>query len=177
MVVVRINSYFRKKSWKIRAQQNLPYLPTPYRVIEVIFDTLKSIQILSRISKMVDLGAGDGRVICYIAEKYGIHATGLEINTDFINEAQTKIEQRNLSTICEIIEADFYNFDLSGMNLIYCFIFPSTLQHFEHVIKNLQSGVYIVSVRWSLSKLEKYLKKLEVINPMENFSVYIYQKL
>ena len=134
MLVVRINSYFKKKSWKIRAQQNLPYLPTPYRVIEVIFDTLKSLQILSRISKMVDLGAGDGRVICYIAEKYGIHATGLEINTDFINEAQTKIEQRNLSTICEIIEADFYNFDISGMNLIYCFQMSKLMRLFTILI-------------------------------------------
>ena len=172
-----MNSYFRKKSWKIRAQQNLPYLPTPYEVIEVIFDTLKNLQILSRITKMVDLGAGDGRVVCYIGKKYSIHATGLEINTELINEAKNKIQQQNLSNICDIIEADFYNYDISAMDLIYCFLLPSTLHHFKHVIKNLQSGAYIVSVKWSLRVLEKYLKKLIVIKPMENFPVFIYQKL
>ena len=72
-----MNSYFRKKSWKIRAQQNLPYLPTPHEVIKVIFDTLDTLRILSKITKMVDLGAGDGRIVCYIAKNYGIHATGL----------------------------------------------------------------------------------------------------
>jgi len=65
-----MNEYWKKESWKIKTQEDLPYLATPINVIESIFKFLKEKNLIKKGQRLVDLGAGDGRVIVYASEFY-----------------------------------------------------------------------------------------------------------
>jgi len=124
----------------------------------------------------VDLGAGDGRIIIYAGEKYHIHSIGLEINLELIKYGNNEIKIRNIGDICNIIEADFYDFNISNMDIIFCFLIPTFLKYFLHVIKKIKSNSVIISIRYPLNEFSKYWKKSYIIKAPDNLIAFIYIK-
>jgi SAM-dependent methyltransferase len=171
-----LGEYFKKESWKIIAQTDLPYLPTSQIVIEEVFKFLSEKELLKDKKTLIDLGAGDGRVIIYATEKYGFMTTGLEINSELIQSTQEKINQLNISEKCQVIEADLYDFDISHQDIIFCFILPSSHNYFKHVIENIRPGAIILSIRWAMDVFSDFWEKSYVINIPEEVPVYIYIK-
>jgi SAM-dependent methyltransferase len=168
--------YFQKESWKVIAQQDLPYLPTPREVIEEIFRFLATRGSLVDGIKLIDLGAGDGRVILYAAEKYGLNCTGVEVNKELINSTRMEIRQKKLTKICKMVEGDLYNFDVVDFQIVFCFILPSSHKHFRHVVEEMPSGAIVVSVRWAFDGFQDFWKQSHQLNPVPDFPVYIYWK-
>ena len=168
--------YVKSKVWKFDAQEALPFLPTPFEAIKATFNYLESHQEIENIHTMCDLGAGDGRLIIYAAKNYGIDSTGLEINTELINSTKKKIKKLHLSKLCRIFEADFYNFDISHMNLLIFFSIPTDHPYIHHLIKNIKSGAIVVSVRWPMDTFSDYWNSKIVLHPVLDFNIFIYKK-
>ena len=168
--------YFQKSSWKTVAQQDLPFLPTSMECIETTFAYLKKASLISPEMTVIDLGAGDGRVIVYTAEKFGLNSIGVEINRELIETAQKRIEDLKLGKICAILEADLYNYDLSHGDIIFCFILPSSHRFFKHVAKSIKPGAIIISSRWDFDAFSEYLEPIEILNCVPENKMYIYRK-
>ncbi len=171
-----MNEYWKKESWKINTQEALPYLPTPITVIESIFKFLYAKGLIKKGQRLVDLGAGDGRVIIYASEFYSLISLGLEINENLIKTAESEIKRKNLSDLCKIKEDDLFNYDISEMDIIYCFFLPSNYTYCSHVIKMVKSGGIVINIRWDLKKFKKYWRKSFKIKTDEHFPVYLYIK-
>lgn len=171
-----MNEYWKKKSWKINAQGDLPYLATPIPLIESVFKFLKEKNLIKKGQSLVDLGAGDGRVIIFASEFYNLISLGLEINTNLIKTAESEIKRKNLSDLCMIKEADLFNYDISDMDIVFCFFIPSNYAYCSHVIKMIKSGGIVINVRWDLKKFKKYWKKSFQIKTNEQFPAYLYIK-
>ena len=171
-----MNEYWKKESWKNKAQEALPYLATPINVIKSIFKFLNEKNLIKQGQRLVDLGAGDGRVIIYATEFYSLISLGLEINRNLIQTAESEIIRKNLSDLCKIKEEDLFNYDISDMDIVFCFFLPSNYAYCSHIIKMIKPGGIVINIRWDLKKFKKYLKKSFQIKTDEQFPAYIYIK-
>ena len=171
-----MSEYWKKESWKIKAQKDLPYLATPITVIESIFKFLKENNLIKKGQRLVDLGAGDGRVIVYASEFYSLISLGLEINRYLIKTVESEIKRKNLSDLCEIKEVDLFNYDISDVDIVFCFFLPSNYAYCTHVIKMIKSGGLVINIKWDLKKFKKYWKRSFQIKTDEQFPAYIYIK-
>ena len=174
-----MSEYWKKESWKIMSQEDLPYLPTPIDVIESVFRFLNEKNLIKKGQKLVDLGAGDGRVIVYASEFYNLESLGLEINRDLIRTAESEIKKKNLSDLCKMKEVDLFNYDISDMDIVFCFFLPSNYVYCSHMIKMVKSGAIVINIRWDFKKFKKfkkYWRRSFQIKTNKQFPVYIYIK-
>jgi len=176
MEITDYSDYVKSPYWKLIAQEDLPYLPTPIEVIEYVFDYLTKHYKIQSPMKLIDLGAGDGRIIIYASEKYGLHTLGVEINESFIQAANFEINRRNLTAICCMEEADLYAQRLGAYDIIWTFMIPTSHKYFKHVIETVKSGGLVVAIRWPLDTFQKMWNYIEILNPLDQFPVYIYVK-
>jgi hypothetical protein len=173
------SEYWNSEYWKTMAQQDLPYLPTPYEVVEQLFVELDRRQLLPNGIKLVDLGSGDGRVIVYAADHFHVDATGVEINRELIETTQSTIENHPDPTFknrCRVIEYDLYDFDLSPYDLIFLFVLPTNHRYLHHMIERIRSGTVVVSIRWELDTFAEIWAHTEKITPLPDYPVFIYRK-
>ncbi|MHA1474639.1 MAG: class I SAM-dependent methyltransferase [Promethearchaeota archaeon] len=171
-----MNEYWKKDSWKIETQKALPYLATPIDVIESIFKFLNEKNLIAKGQRLVDLGAGDGRVIIYASEFYKLISLGLEINLNLIKSAESEIKRKDLSDLCKIMEMDLFNYDISDMDIVFCFFLPSNHVYCSHMIEIVKSGGIVINIKWDLKKFKKYWKKSFKIKTNEQFPAYVYIK-
>lgn len=103
-----------------------PYVPTLKRDMEVVFSALK----LGKNNHLVDLGAGDGRVLKLAAEK-GARVSGVEINPFLVLIAHWRLRRYKGSVM---------------LGNMWRYRLPDTTTH-----------VFAFSAEVFLNKLEKYL--------------------
>jgi cyclopropane fatty-acyl-phospholipid synthase-like methyltransferase len=170
--------YYKMESWKVFAQSQLPFLPTPFEAIETIFSFLNDKGVLNPNMLLIDLGAGDGRVIIYASETFGIRAVGVEVNLGMIESALKIIKQKNLEHICKMVEGDLYDFEVSEANLIFSFALPTNHRYFEKIIRNVKQGAYFISVRHDLDQFGAYWsEKHEITIPkLDYFKSFVYKR-
>lgn len=172
-----MTAYWKSPSWKVTAQEDLPYLPTPHEIVDLIFDVLNQKYNLHAGQCLIDLGAGDGRFIICAAERYGLISTGIEINLKFIKLVQKIIHQKNLRKKCQILERDLYNFDVNRYDYIICFLIPTSHPFFKHVVTQIHPGAVVISVKWPLDSFSEVWATTDQIQTNnEQFPVYIYRK-
>ncbi len=171
-----MSEYWKKESWKIKTQEDLPYLGTPIKVIKMIFKFLNEKNLIKKGQRLVDLGAGDGRVIIYASEFYEIESLGLEINENLIKTAKSEIKRKTLSDLCKIKEVDLFNYDISDMDIVFCFFLPSNYAYCSHIFKMVKSGGIVINIRWDLKKFKKYWKRSFKIKTDKQFPAYLYIK-
>ncbi len=171
-----MSEYWKKESWKIKTQEDLPYLATPIKVIESVFKFLYEKKLIKKDDKLIDLGAGDGRIIIHASEFYGIESLGLEINENLIKTAESEIKRKNLSEICKIREVDLFNYDISDKDIIFCFFLPTNYAYCTHMVEIVKPGAIVINIRWDLKIFKKYWKRSFKIKTNEQFPTYIYIK-
>lgn len=168
--------YWESEYWKMTAQQDLPYLPTPHEVIEHLFLYLSQENLIQKGQKLVDLGAGDGRVIIHAAEKYDIDATGTEINRELIDTTNNQIHEKRLEKKCRILEWDLYDYDVSPYDIVFLFILPSSHKYLKHVISQIKPEALVISIRWPFDTFQEELILKKNISVLEQYSFFIYHK-
>jgi hypothetical protein len=167
---------FKSIYYKIAAQEDLPYLQTPFETIRSIFTYLEEKKILNGSNRLIDLGAGDGRIIIYASEIHKIKSIGIEINKSLVNMAKSLIKQRNLKKICQIKEGDLYDQNLADYDIIVFFMFPSSHRTLYHLIKKILKGTTVISIRWPLDTFDSEWKLINTITVNPQFPVWIYIK-
>ena len=113
---------------------------------------------LRRDEVLLDLGAGDGRIMIEAARRFGARVTGIEIDPERVERIRHRLESTGVKA--KIIRADFMNVDLSSADVIAIYLSDSVnaklgpkLQH------ELKAGARVVSLDYALPgwELEKEL--------------------
>ena len=73
---------------------------------------------------VVDLGAGDGRIVIAAAKNYGARATGVEYDARLAALARSRILEAGLSSRAEVVQGDLFEFDFSGATVLTMFLLP-----------------------------------------------------
>ncbi|MHA1612747.1 MAG: SAM-dependent methyltransferase [Promethearchaeota archaeon] len=174
-MVTVTDKYIKTDEGKLDSQSMLPYLPTPLNVLHDIFEFLDSKAPLAG-KNLVDLGAGDGRVIIYAAEHYHMDAVGVEINQNFLDEMRTTINTRGLQDKVEVVEADLFDFALEPFDYIFCYLTPACNRFLEHLVKQIKPHAHIISLRWPLNSFDQYWNQMYELRFLKEMPVWIYEK-
>lgn len=138
-------------------KKNPPFVPTPLDVV----GRMLSIADLKRDELLVDLGAGDGRIIFSAVRDYGCRAIGIEINPRLVEIIQRKISFSGLKNI-KILRKNFYTYDFSDADVVTLYLLPENLRELKPRLLSLKKGSRIVSHDYRIPEItpdEVYLVK------------------
>ena len=149
----------------------VPYVPTPSRIIK------KMVQLagIKDNERIIDLGSGTGRIILAAAKKHRQNLiVGLE-KSPFLR-LYTKwrlIFHPFLQKRIQIINGDFFNFNLSEYDVVFCFLTPEALRILAPKFQQLKSGSRIVSYMFYLDTYENFIEKTEHVTIKDSIYIYI----
>ena len=93
-----------------------------------------------------DLGCGDGRMIVTAARRYGARAVGIEIDPLRYLWCQLLITVLGLRDRVRLVYGSFYRQDLSGADVVTCYLLQSTNEKLEGKLKQeLHPNTRVVS--------------------------------
>jgi len=133
----------------ILAQQytDVPFVPTSTDVVDAMLDLagIKPGDVL------VDLGSGDGRIVIAAAKRFGIHATGVEIDPDLVRKSEASARLEGLAGKTTFVQADLFQYDLRQASVVTMFLTPGfNMRLRPKLLSELRPGTRIVSHRFDL---------------------------
>ena len=133
------------------------FVPTPQEVVE---DMLR----LANVQKgdvLYDLGSGDGRIAITAARKYGIKATGIDIDPERIREASENAKKAGVTNLVQFRQEDLFTADFKDATVITLYLLPDLNVKLRPKLWNeLKPGTRIVSHQFEMGAW-KPEKKLE----------------
>ncbi len=153
------------RSRELRAQVELPYLPTPGELINTIISLIAPKISLLPFPTMVDLGSGDGRVVIAFAQALpSLECVGYEISTSLVAASAERAKTLGLYNCCFHHE-DLFSVDLSEVGLVFSFCLPDLMKALMRRITSLPSHAILASIAYPLSlepdsfRILSYIKK------------------
>lgn len=123
-------------------------------------------------ARFYDLGSGDGRIVFLAAEKFGLHATGIEFNPLLILFCAIKKRILRLKH-AHFIRANILQHTYNKVDIIYVFLFPHLLEALApKFIAECKKGTVIISHGFKIVPMRQYLYKTVEDQP---FSTYYYK--
>lgn len=110
----------------------MKHIPTqlgePFEVTidEVVQEKLRLLQLKDG-ETLIDLGCGDARTLIAAAELANVRCIGYELRPKVLEAARKNVEASGLSDRIEIIEADFFNADLSVADVLILYLTRNSL--------------------------------------------------
>jgi cyclopropane fatty-acyl-phospholipid synthase-like methyltransferase len=124
-----------------------PWAPTPRQTMESML-RLADIQPGER---MVDLGAGDGRLVIAAARKYQADAVGVEIDPLRCLLANVLIRCLGLQGRARVVWGNMYDYDLRGADVVMMYLLQRTNTRFwPKLARELEPGARVVSHSFTL---------------------------
>lgn len=117
------------------------FVPTPQEVV----DRMLAAANITEEDCVVDLGSGDGRIVITAAKKYGCRALGYEIDKELVEVSRKRIADDGVSNLAEIRVEDMYTADLSAVDVVAVYLYPSALEKLKPQFAKLKPGARIVS--------------------------------
>jgi ribosomal protein L11 methylase PrmA len=133
------------------------FVPTPQEVVE---DMLR----LANVQKgdvLYDLGSGDGRIAITAARKYGIKATGIDIDPERIREANENAKKAGVTDRVQFRQENLFTADFRDATVITLYLLPDLNVKLRPKLWNeLKPGTRIVSHQFEMGawKPEKRLE-------------------
>lgn len=95
---------------------------------------------------LYDLGCGDGRIIVTAARDYGVRCIGIELRDDLVRRAREEVKRQNLESRIQIINADFFDVDVSKADIVTLYLTTSANEKLRPKLeRELQEGTRVVS--------------------------------
>jgi ribosomal protein L11 methylase PrmA len=132
------------------------FVPTPQEVVD---DMLR----LANVRKgdvLYDLGSGDGRIAITAAKKYGVKATGIDIDPERIREATENAKKAGVTDLVQFRNEDLFQADFKDATVITLYLLPDLNVKLRPRLWDLKPGTRIVSHQFDMGKW-KPEKKLE----------------
>ena len=122
------------------------WLPTPWRVV---VDMLRRAGVRPG-DQVVDLGAGDGRIVIAAALLFKAQAVGVEIDPIRCLIANTLILLLGLRKRARVVYGNMFEFDLADADVVTLYLWPSTNQRFRaRLIEQLRPGARVASYKFA----------------------------
>ena len=123
-------------------QPDVIFVPTPQEVVE---DMLR----LADVKKgdvLYDLGSGDGRIAVTAAKKYGIRATGIDIDPERIKEANENAKKAGVTKLVEFRQEDLFKARFKDATVVTLYLLPDlNVKLRPRLLAELKPGTRIVS--------------------------------
>lgn len=124
---------------------DVAYVPTP----KVVVREMLRLAGLRKGETLVDLGAGDGRVLIEAAREFGAKPIGIEVDPERIARIKERLESTGVQA--ELIQDDFMKVNLSKADVIVMYLSDSANARLAQKLRReLNPGTRIVSLDYVL---------------------------
>lgn len=121
---------------------DVPYVPTPSEVV----DAMLGLAALKPGDVLYDLGCGDGRIVIAAAKKYGVKATGIDIDPVRIGESNQNAAEAGLTGKVRFIQGDIFQADFKDATVVTMYLLTSVnLRLRPKLLAELKPGTRLVS--------------------------------
>jgi predicted O-methyltransferase YrrM len=118
------------------------YVPTPQAVV----DRMLAIAKVNSKDVLYDLGSGDGRIPITAAQKFGIRATGIDINPQRIKEANANAKSAGVTDRVRFLNQDLFQSKFSDATVVTLYLLPElNVKLRPQLLSQLKPGTRIVS--------------------------------
>lgn len=100
---------------------DVPFVATP----EVVVRRMLQLARVQPGEVLYDLGSGDGRIVIIAAKEFGARSIGVEIRKDLYEQSLARIRDMGLNNKASIINASFYDVDLSNADVVTMYLLTS----------------------------------------------------
>jgi SAM-dependent methyltransferase len=129
-------------SWQAYRGYDVPFVPTPTEVVE---EMLRLADVKSG-DVLYDLGCGDGRIVIAAAKRYGVKATGIDIDPVRIRESNENAAKAGLTGKVRFIQEDLFKADFKDATVITMYLLTSVnLRLRPKLLAELRPGTRLVS--------------------------------
>ena len=146
-----------------------PYVPTKNKAMIDMFNQIK----FSKNKKFLELGSGDGRISRYIASKYGLFTTGVDVNILLIWWSRFLAKIQKLDKMTYFKKENIFKTDFKEYGYLYIFLMPELIKKLESKLKKeLEKGTIVISHGFPIEDLKK--KQFKVLTRLP-FPTYYYK--
>ncbi|MDG7007734.1 MAG: class I SAM-dependent methyltransferase [Nitrososphaerota archaeon] len=139
------------------------WAPTPKRQLEAAASLLQ----LKEGDAVCDLGSGFGGAVIFFARRYGVSATGVEVDPLRCRTARMNAGRRGVSAKVVIRRGNLLDLDLGGSSKVFFFLTPLLMRRLqEKVAREMPEGGRVVSV-------EHRFPDWKPIESLENVHLYV----
>ncbi|MBP6993747.1 class I SAM-dependent methyltransferase [Candidatus Woesebacteria bacterium] len=135
----------------------VPYVPSSMDAVKKAFQHIHP----PKDSKVLEIGCGDGRVLCSMVKKHHLYGRGIDKNPIFVLSARVRSLIMRTSQRTSFITGDGRVADVGWADIIYLFMLPKFL-HTEIIksklLQEAKQGAFIISHWYEID----YLKQKEV---------------
>lgn len=125
-----------------------PWVPTSIKTIKRMLEMAD----VQEGESVVDLGAGDGRIVVVAARHFRANALGVEIDPLRCLVANTVIRSLGLRQHARVQCGDIFKFDLTGTNVVTLYLLQGTNQRLKAKLAGqLSPGSRVVSKTFSFT--------------------------
>jgi hypothetical protein len=105
--------------------------------------------------RLIDLGAGDGRIVITAAQRFGTRGTGIEIDPALVRLAGERAAAAGVADRARFVVQDLFETDLSGATVVTLYLLPDVnLALRPRLLETLAPGTRIVSHDWDMGDWE-----------------------
>lgn len=138
--------FFRANLHAANVEMDVPFIVSAPAVTKAMLDIAK----VMRDDRVLDLGAGDGRIIITAAKQYGARGVGVEIDPKLVALARANAITANVSNLVVFRTEDLFKADLSRATVITMYLLPDVNLALREKLLALQPGTRIVSHDWDM---------------------------
>lgn len=135
-----------------RAQERFSlYVPSPQSVAEA----MAKIAGVSKNDMVVDLGAGDGRIVTTAARLHGARGFGVDINQELVDLANGLARRAGVGDRVSFHHQNVFDTDLRGVTVVNMYLFPELMRLLRpKLLAELRPGARIVSHDFTMGTWE-----------------------
>lgn len=150
------------------ALKGAPYVPTSRKKLTEILNVVKP----HTNATFFELGSGDGRMVRFAAQTYGVRGIGIEVNPLLVWWSRLLARRDKIQNVV-FLKRNIFSTDMSSASYIYIFLMPELivklLPKFE---AELKKGTVVISHGFKIIPWEKKLWKTL---PSPTFSTFYYR--
>ncbi len=124
-----------------QAGKDVVWVPTPDELVTRMLQ-------LGGVGKndyVIDLGAGDGKIVIAAAKEFGARGLGIEYNPDMVALAQRRAQQAGVAERAKFEKADIFESDFSKADVITMYLLPQLNLKLRPTLMKLKPGTRLVT--------------------------------
>lgn len=122
------------------------WIPTPDKLVH----RMLSLAQVTPQDYVIDLGAGDGKIVIAAVRDFKARGLGIEYNPDMVEHARRNAQAAGVSDRARFEKADIFESDFSPATVITMYLLPHLNMRLRHRLMALKPGTRIVSHEFRL---------------------------
>jgi hypothetical protein len=128
--------------------KDVVWMPTP----EDLVDAMLRMAEVTAEDYVIDLGAGDGRIVVAAVRDFGARALGIEYDPAFVRLARCILAVEGVGDRARVVEGDIFVEDFSDASVLTLFLLPELNLCLRHRVLAMRPGTRVVSHHFDMGE-------------------------